>query len=80
LKAGSVRLGPGEIMAWHSTRDRQELLIMLSGRVRVDTRRSARRARRLALRAGQCALLPPRTLHQVVNRSNVDASYLYVVF
>lgn len=74
-----MRLGPGEIMAWHSTRDRQELLIMLSGRVGLDTRRSARRARRLTLRAGQCVLLPTRTLHRVVNASKAGAHYVYVV-
>ena len=78
LRAGAVRLGPGEVMDWHSTRDRQELVIMLSGNARVDTRRSARRARRLTLRAGQCAFLPSRTLHRVVNASKADVRYLYV--
>ena len=78
-------------MDWHSTRSREELLILLAGQVDLEAERPRPRAspaqrrgasrgrlRRVALRAGQCAFLPKRTLHRVINRSSADARYLYV--
>ncbi|MBI2104740.1 MAG: hypothetical protein HYT90_04050 [Candidatus Omnitrophica bacterium] len=105
LRAGAVRLKPGGAMEWHSTRSREELLVLLAGQVGLETEgsrhrpstrvaRSGRpraralrprpgpasrgRVRRVALRAGQCAWIPPRTVHRVVNRSAASAWYLYV--
>ena len=60
-------------MDWHSTKEREELLVMLEGRVQLELQTS-----RMSLRAGQCAWLPPRTLHRVVNRSTTPARYVYV--
>jgi len=76
LRAGSVVLTPGEVMDWHSTKGREELLILLSGRVQleVDTQHRSR----FALRAGQCAYVPGRTKHRVLNRSSARATYVYV--
>ena len=95
LRAGSVRLRAGAVMDWHSTRSREELLILLAGRADLEVdrparpsaelgtsvpslSRDARRIRRVALRAGQCAWISPRTAHRVVNRSTATAWYLYV--
>ena len=78
LRAGSVVLRPGGMMDWHSNGAREELLIALAGRIRIELRSSFRRSRRLALAAGHCALLPSRTLHRVINRSRRLAKYLYV--
>ena len=64
-------------MDWHSTREREELLVMLEGRVQLELRLS-RRTSQVPLRAGECAWLPPHTLHRVVNRSAVPARYVYV--
>ena len=77
LRAGSVALKPGAVMPWHSTNDREELIVVLAGRIQLDAERLRRRLRTV-LQAGQCALLPSRTRHAVVNRSTRTARYLYV--
>lgn len=76
LRARCVRLRGGGFMPWHSTRDREELLLALRGLLHVEIRRS--RILRRILRAGQCLFLPPRTEHRVVNRATTGAVYLYV--
>ena len=77
MRAGIVVLKPGGIMAWHSTRSREELLIMLTGRVQVEVEgRSGHQ--RVGLSAGACARLPQRTRHRIVNRSTATARYVYV--
>ena len=70
-------LPTGGVMDWHSTLGREELLVMIEGRVRLQVR-APRRTRQVPLRAGQCAWLPPRTAHRVVNPSAVLARYVYV--
>ena len=77
LRGGVVVLRPGEVMPWHSTKSREELLIVLRGSLRVDSRRS-RRLRRILLKSGQCLLVPRQTLHCVVNESTKPARYLYI--
>ena len=77
LRAGVVVLQSGEVMDWHSTDDREELLIVLEGRVALEVQRMSR-IRRVALRNGHCALVPHRTRHRVVNRFRSAARYLYV--
>ena len=76
LRASAVVLTPGEAMDWHSTEGREELLILLSGRVQLEV--ETRHRSRLTLRAGQCAYVPGRTRHRVLNRSSVRATYVYV--
>ena len=65
-------------MPWHSTGDREELVIVLGGSVRLEARLRPRHVSAETVQAGQCAFMPPQTLHQVVNRSKVAATYLYV--
>lgn len=77
-------------MAWHSTKEREELLLVVGGEVEVQISRRGRSLIRLrhfrgtpqsggrALRQGQCAFLPARTRHRVVNRSRAPARYVYV--
>ena len=77
LRAGVVTLPTGGVMDWHSTLGKEELLVMLEGRVRLQVR-APRRTRQVPLRAGQCAWLPPRTAHRVVNHSAASARYVYV--
>ena len=78
LRAGSVILKPGEAMGWHSTGPREELLLALAGRVRIEVQPRRRRAQSVALTVGQCAFLPTRTPHRVVNQSRSIARYLYI--
>ena len=82
LRAGVVALKPGEVMPWHSTKSREELLIALEGRLRVEIqsrdKRRGQRVRRLTMNEGRCVLLPRRTVHRVVNQSRERAHYIYV--
>lgn len=78
LRAAVVGLRPGEVMDWHSTNTREELLVALAGWVRVEVRASSQKIQRLRLSAGSCSFLPTQTLHRVVNASRAIARYLYV--
>ncbi|MDP3722100.1 MAG: cupin domain-containing protein [Candidatus Omnitrophota bacterium] len=78
LRAGAVRLAPGDVMDWHSTLAREELLIVLRGWVSVEVQDSRARRHRSRLTAGECAWLPPQTRHRVLNRSLAEAAYIYV--
>ena len=51
LRAGSVILKPGGSMPWHSTKDREELLIVLAGSVRLELAGRTGTKRRVALPA-----------------------------
>lgn len=78
LRARSVILSPGERMDWHSTHAREELLISLSGAIRVEIDRGRPRAASARLRRGQTLWLPARTRHRVLNPASARAHYIYV--
>ena len=78
LRAGAVTLTSGAVMDWHSTHEREELLISIAGRVSVECATSWRKTRRVLLQAGECLLLPHNTRHRVVNHGASPARYLYV--
>ena len=78
LRARSVVLAPGQVMAWHSTQRREELLIALKGALHVEAQNAPDQRRRIRLTAGQCAFLPRQTMHCVVNDSKTTAHYVYV--
>lgn len=65
-------------MPWHSTHDREELLLVLAGRVRLETQTGRGIIRARPVRSGQYVFLPSQTLHQVVNASRGASRYLYV--
>lgn len=65
-------------MAWHSTGAREELLIVLEGRVVLEVEAAKNRVSRRAITSGSCAWLPTSLVHQVINRSRRSALYLYV--
>ena len=78
LRGRCVVLAPGAVMPWHSTGKREELLILLRGRIEVQTRAAAGRVARRPLVAGDCAFVRLGTWHQVVNAARRPAQYLYV--
>ena len=78
LRAGSVILRPGASMPRHSTKEREELIVALAGRVHIEVEDARGRRGHIALSEGRCVLLPPRTPHTVTNRSTRAARYLYV--
>jgi mannose-6-phosphate isomerase-like protein (cupin superfamily) len=77
LRSRAMILKPGNAVAWHSTRQREELLLGVAGSVRIDY--GAGRPRSLTMAAGQCVFIPPGTPHRVVNASSTAAQYIYVV-
>ena len=74
-----MRLRPGERVDWHSTGNREELLIGLDGVCELEVRQASRKSpRRLLLSTGQCIFIPRATPHRVINQSKAPACYLYV--
>lgn len=78
LRAGVVALKPGEVMEWHSTDAREELLILLKGWVRVEIGSLRRARRQVRLGDRQLLFLPSHTRHRVINGSTKLARYLYI--
>lgn len=78
LRAGSVILRPGAVMPWHSTKEREELVIVLAGRILIEAEDVRGTCHPTILSEGRCALLPPGTSHTVNNHSRGTARYLYV--
>jgi mannose-6-phosphate isomerase-like protein (cupin superfamily) len=65
-------------MEWHTTGQREELLLVLAGRIRLELGDHPARRRRRVIRAGQCAWVGRHTPHRVLNESRASARYLYV--
>lgn len=73
LRARSVALDAAAVMPWHTTGSREELLLVIAGRVRVELKRGFR-----TVAAGDSLFLPAQTAHQVVSRSKGIVRYVYV--
>ena len=78
LRSRVVVLRTGGVMEWHSTRTREELLLVLMGRLQLEARASSGRMRTLTLTSGEYAVIPSQTWHRLRNRSRARARYLYV--
>ncbi len=78
LKGRSIRLAPGGSVEWHSTRDREEIILVFRGSVSLETRDHPDRTRSIALSSGRAAFVSPHVWHRVVNRSRRQAHYIYV--
>ncbi|MBI3324186.1 MAG: cupin domain-containing protein [Candidatus Omnitrophica bacterium] len=77
LRSRSIRLAPGGAIDWHTTGQREELLLGMSGTVHIEYGADPRR--RVELGPGQCLFLPFATKHRVLNTSTRPAQYVYVV-
>ncbi len=75
MRAGRVRLAPGQSIGLHSTKGNEELLVFLSGsgvaRIGEDTR--------LRVGAGQVAYIPPQSSHDIVNTGAEALVYVFCV-
>lgn len=78
LRGRSVRLSSGEGVAWHSTDDREEILIALAGSLQLEVAQDRDRVKRVTLSAGHSAFLSHAVRHRVLNRSRHRAHYLYL--
>lgn len=81
LRSRSIGLAPGRAMAWHTTGEREELILVMQGLVVLEVAGRARApgaGRRARLRAGAGMFLGPQTWHRVLNGSRGPARYVYV--
>ena len=78
FKGRSIRLSPGRAIEWHSTRDREEVILVFRGSVSLEVRGPRSRIRSIALSKGRAAFLSPQVWHRVVNRSRRQAHYVYL--
>ena len=72
-----MALRPREVMAWHTTGNREELLIVLAGRLRLEAQWPRRLTKRV-VHAGECLFVPQGLPHRVVNAFSTTVRYLYV--
>ena len=71
-------LKPHAAIAWHSTRQREELLMPLTGTLRLEREAQGTRRSVLTLAPGVCLFIPQATRHRVVNPSRRTVRYLYL--
>jgi mannose-6-phosphate isomerase-like protein (cupin superfamily) len=74
MKSGRVYLRAGEECGEHSTHDREEMLVFLSGKGHAVIEKQT-----LEVGEGKITYIPPRTLHNIKNTSDKPLSYIYCV-
>ncbi|OQA00370.1 MAG: glucose-6-phosphate isomerase [Planctomycetes bacterium ADurb.Bin401] len=74
LHAGRVYLEPGGQCGRHSTGQKEEMLVFLSGKGQALIEKKI-----LPVGAGKIAYIPPNTEHNIVNNSNEPLSYIFCV-
>jgi len=75
MRSGLVTLEPGHDVGSHSTKNFEELLIIIEGEGEIE----AESAGRMKIAAGQFAYNPPNTQHNVYNTGSYPLRYIYVV-
>jgi mannose-6-phosphate isomerase-like protein (cupin superfamily) len=73
MKSGRVCLEPGEELGRHSTKDREEMLIFLSGTGRLIIEQG----QSLPIGAGKVSYISPNTQHNVKNTGSEPLIYIY---
>ncbi len=78
LKSRVIRLPAGQAIEWHSTKEREELIIVLEGTIELERQAAGARVRRTRAAAGHSLFVPPQVMHRVVNPTGRVARYIYV--
>ena len=75
MRSGRVYLSPGQACGLHSTKDREELLVLLSGsgQVLIGGNETFQVGR------GKVCYIPPQTPHDVRNTGDEPLIYVYCV-
>ncbi len=76
LRGRSIALNPGGVMPWHSTGTREEVLVVLSGRLELRLGEDSD-GRTVQLAAHHSVFLPRDTRHSLRNPARAIARYLY---
>lgn len=76
MKVGRVHLEAGKACGQHSTKDKEEILVFLSGEgeLLVGDEKEA-----LAVGTGRVAYIPPQTIHDVRNTGSEPLVYVFCV-
>lgn len=75
LRAGLVRLRPGEAIGAHTTQGKEEAIVILEGSAKVVCEGSRPRT----ASQGTFVYIPPRTSHDVKNAGRRTLKYVYIV-
>jgi mannose-6-phosphate isomerase-like protein (cupin superfamily) len=76
MRSGRVYLQPGESCGRHSTNDREEMLIFLSGK---GLALIGEEENSFEIGGGKVAYIPPRTIHNIKNTAAEPLVYIYCV-
>jgi mannose-6-phosphate isomerase-like protein (cupin superfamily) len=75
MRSGRVYLAPGKSCGRHSTKDREELLVFLSGGGELLIGEDGR----YQVWQGKVAYIPPQTAHDIINTGSKPLIYVYCV-
>jgi mannose-6-phosphate isomerase-like protein (cupin superfamily) len=75
MRSGRVYLPPGQACGLHSTKDREELLVFLSGQGELIIGQD----NRFQVGKGKVSYIPPQTDHDVKNTGSEPLVYVYGV-
>ncbi len=75
MRSGRVYLKPGQSCGRHSTKDREELLVFLSGQGKLLIGQTES----FHVGVGRICYIPPNTLHDVKNEGTEPLIYIYCV-
>ena len=75
LKSGMVVLHHSEKVGEHNTNDREELIIVLEGNATLEVEGTDN----FEVKSGSVAYIPPNTKHNVINKSESELRYIYIV-
>ncbi len=75
LRSGKVSLLPGEDVGEHSTKDNEEVLVVLSGEGKVV----CKGFQSLTINTRTIGYIPPFTIHNVINTGEKPLEYIYIV-
>ena len=76
MKAGRVYLDPGKACGEHSTKEKEEILVFLSGQGQLLI---GAEKEPLAIGAGRVAFIRPETIHDVRNSGSEPLVYVFCV-
>jgi mannose-6-phosphate isomerase-like protein (cupin superfamily) len=76
MRSGRVCLQPGESCGRHSTNDREEMLVFLSGKglALIGDKEDS-----FEIGQGKVAYIPPQTIHNIKNTGTEPLVYVYCV-
>ena len=75
MRSGLIQLKSGEDVGLHSTKQNEEMLVILEGQgqLKLEGRPP------LKISGGQVAYVPPETRHNVRNTGSVPLKYIFIV-